>query len=345
MLKQTHIRGLLLITCVIATFASTGCRSVPGMKMFARQSEPSPEALAGTGPSTTYPAPPSASATPEAIASIAGGTAVPATVSKPGSITSPGTPVQVAGFNLQNANGSSGSAGPGSTNPELAGTNMSAAQANGVYGNAPYAAPAAKPESKPMGYSFGSTATPKSTATRGIEPAATPSYLPPKTSYALPNRSTPGASTTAAAVPSPAKPQYTTPPAAPTTFSMSSTTPAPSPKAATPSVASGFSFPGSDSNTASITASPAPMFSMPGVGSASAAIAAPIQQAAASAKSAFNMPAASSPDFSTAAVNAAPTPNSVVPVSGSTYMPGSTGKASGYPTGGESPTTSGSFFR
>ncbi|TWU10599.1 hypothetical protein [Allorhodopirellula heiligendammensis] len=63
-----------LAACVIATFPAVGCRSgKPSWNMFGR-SEPSAEVLAGSGPTTTYPSPPSARATPEAIASIAGGT-------------------------------------------------------------------------------------------------------------------------------------------------------------------------------------------------------------------------------------------------------------------------------
>lgn len=350
MLILNQTRGLLLITCAIVTFASTGCRSVPGMKMFARKSEPSAEALAGTGPSTTYPAPPSASATPEAIASVAGGTAVPATVSKPGSITSPGnlssgTAAQVAGYNLQNSYGVPSSTSPPSSLPKTntAGVNMAAAQANGVYGNSSYGVPSATTDSKPVGYAFGSTGSPMSTATNGVESGTSPSYLPPKTSYALPSRSTPTASAAATSA-APAQPAYSTPPSAPTTFSMSSGSPSPA-RAAASSPAGGFTLPSGAAAPAANSAAPRPsMFAMPGTSGAAAAITPPAASAARPATT-FDLPAASSPDFSTAAVKPSNAPSSVVPASGSTYMPGSTGKASGYPTGGESPTTSGSFYR
>ncbi|MEP3929478.1 MAG: hypothetical protein ABJM55_12355, partial [Rhodopirellula bahusiensis] len=65
--------------CVTASIAATGCRGGrPSLNMFSMRGEPSVETLAGTGPTQTYPQPPSSSATPNAIASIAGGTA-PAT--------------------------------------------------------------------------------------------------------------------------------------------------------------------------------------------------------------------------------------------------------------------------
>ncbi len=72
-----------LAACVIATLPATGCRSGgSSWNMFSR-SEPSAEVLAGSGPTTTYPSPPSTRATPEAIASIAGGTTVDKTESAP----------------------------------------------------------------------------------------------------------------------------------------------------------------------------------------------------------------------------------------------------------------------
>lgn len=94
-MKRTEIAGTLLshyarvsrrsaaraalAACVIATLPAAGCRSGrSSWNMFSR-SEPSAEVLAGSGPTTTYPAPPSSRDRPEAIASIAGGTAADAT--------------------------------------------------------------------------------------------------------------------------------------------------------------------------------------------------------------------------------------------------------------------------
>ena len=67
---------MLLSASAALVLLSTGCRSsMPRMNLFSFGSRPSAEDLAGSGPTTTYPAPPSASATPNAIASVAGGTA------------------------------------------------------------------------------------------------------------------------------------------------------------------------------------------------------------------------------------------------------------------------------
>ncbi|TWT74901.1 hypothetical protein [Allorhodopirellula solitaria] len=63
-----------LAACVIATLPATGCRTGKSSWNLFSRSEPSAEVLAGSGPTTTYPSPPSAHATPEAIASVAAGT-------------------------------------------------------------------------------------------------------------------------------------------------------------------------------------------------------------------------------------------------------------------------------
>lgn len=148
--------------------------------MFGMRSEPSAEALAGSGPTTTYPPPPSASATPESIASIAGGTAVPVTPGVP--TVDPGQPA--GGFNVS----------PGF--PASPQTNMAAAQANG-FGTMTkpvgYTTPQPK---KPSGYSFGAkTFTPKTESTTpggfasGSSYNKSAAYTPPASSYAIPNRS------------------------------------------------------------------------------------------------------------------------------------------------------------
>lgn len=93
--------SLALAIAGLTLTLGSGCRS-GGLNLFASKG-PSAEALAGTGPTTTYPAPPSASATPQAIASIAGGTTGP-TAGSPGPSTSlaaasaNGFPGQPAGF-------------------------------------------------------------------------------------------------------------------------------------------------------------------------------------------------------------------------------------------------------
>ena len=167
--------------CAAIALGSSGCRSaMPGMNLFGMRSEPSAEALAGTGPTTTYPTPPSATATPEAIASVAGGTAIPVSAGEPAS-----APARVAGFNSPAANPtSSSSLASGTRSPSggknMSATNMGAAQANGFPSS-----------TKPAGYAFGSkTFTPKPDATASPAAADTSvadsSFAPPPSNYALP---------------------------------------------------------------------------------------------------------------------------------------------------------------
>ncbi len=183
--KTKYASKWLLTGCATMALLSTGCRSMPGMGMFGmRGSEPSAETLAGSGPSTTYPPPPSASVTPEAIASIAGGTAVPVTPGVPA-----GNTAQVAGVGIT----------PGFATPA---TNMSAAQANGFAANTKPAgyAPGA---TKPSGYSFGSkTFTPKTSTSLppqapGSSYTRSSTYTPPSTGYTIPNKVSPSSSSVA----------------------------------------------------------------------------------------------------------------------------------------------------
>ena len=95
---------------------------MPGAGLFASRG-PSADALAGNGPTTTYPVPPSHGATPESLASIAGGTAAPA-----GSAAAESATAQVAGIEI-----SPGYALAAGADPATAGPNMAAAEANGVY--------------------------------------------------------------------------------------------------------------------------------------------------------------------------------------------------------------------
>ncbi|QDT12301.1 hypothetical protein [Planctomycetes bacterium K23_9] len=133
MLTKFKSRGrYAIIASALLVVGSTGCRSgKSSANLFGFNSEPSAEALAGSGPTTTYPAPPSASATPEAIASIAGGTAQPST--KPVTAGVPDTKI------------ASAVSAPSYVTPaSSSGANMSAAQANGIYGKtqpAGFAAP------------------------------------------------------------------------------------------------------------------------------------------------------------------------------------------------------------
>lgn len=192
MLNKNTTRGCVLLTTCAAALIFTGCRSMPGARMFGMRGEPSAAALAGSGPTTTYPAPPSASATPEAIASIAGGTATPSTL--PAKLQGSGSrTAQVAGFGV-----SPGYATPAS---KVSTTNMAAAQANGIYSGtkskgfgAPTAPQTTPSEYKPSGYSFGSkTTTPKPASPPASYASDSPSayvkassYTPPANGFAPP---------------------------------------------------------------------------------------------------------------------------------------------------------------
>ncbi len=77
MQKQTVGSNLIFAFTLAALCATTGCRSMPGYSLFSWGRTPSPESMASAGPAVTYPTPPNANTTPESIASVAGGTAIP----------------------------------------------------------------------------------------------------------------------------------------------------------------------------------------------------------------------------------------------------------------------------
>ena len=65
---------LLVAGCGCLVIFATGCRTaMPKWRLFSFGSKPTPEMLAGEGPSTQYPPPPGESASPNAIASSAAG--------------------------------------------------------------------------------------------------------------------------------------------------------------------------------------------------------------------------------------------------------------------------------
>lgn len=185
---------LTICASTLVALCSTGCRSglMPRMNMFGMRSEPSAEALAGNGPTTTYPSPPSETATPQAIASIAAGT----TRASSDPITSPiqidnGT-AQVAGLNIDP--GYVTPASSSSTPSSSPTTNMAAAQANGIFNEkAPsYITNNAQPAG-PSGYQYGSKGTspdsvaPSTTPPSSIASNATPpASMTPPSSYSAP---------------------------------------------------------------------------------------------------------------------------------------------------------------
>jgi hypothetical protein len=74
--RSRQIRRMVVAAvCLSSVMSSGGCRSSspggPGWSTFGWKKEPSADALAGVGPTTTYPISPSATATPSAINSIA----------------------------------------------------------------------------------------------------------------------------------------------------------------------------------------------------------------------------------------------------------------------------------
>tara|TARA_R110002049_G_scaffold72490_2_gene187037 strand:- start:7487 stop:8428 length:942 start_codon:yes stop_codon:yes gene_type:complete len=173
---------------IIVTLCSTGCRSgMSRMNMFGLKSEPSAEMLAGNGPTMTYPAPPSESATPQAIASIAAGT----TSSSDGPITSPASVADTATAQVAGLDIDPGYVAPASSDSPV--SNMAAAQANGIFNaKAPSYASAAN-TAAPSGYQYGGTGQYGSTSTNSAAttPSPAPSYASttpasPASAYAQP---------------------------------------------------------------------------------------------------------------------------------------------------------------
>jgi hypothetical protein len=330
MLNKTAMsKSLLMLACIAVSFVLTGCRSMPGRNMFGMRTQPSAAALAGSGPTTTYPAPPSESATPEAIASIAGGTAVP----EQGPETQRATTAQVAGIDV-----TPGYATPASS---ASATNMGAAQANGIYAGG--GSEADKSVAPVSGYTFGSKAlTPKIEAPKtevapsadvgGASYARNSSYPMPTDKLSVPSTSisTPPGSSYAA-------PQ--TPTTSPEIASPTATASAPAAAKSVSRPAGGYSLP---------TDSPA----IAAIAPSSPETIEPAAQPDATGN-AFAPPAATSPDFSTANAAgsvtapgaAAGVPVSASPAVGGGYMPGSTSTDHGYPTGDIESISGGSFYR
>ena len=346
--KNTRVtkQTILLTAAAVSTLLWGGCRSVPGLNRFVRSSEPSADVLAGTGPSATYPAPPSASATPQAIASVAGGTKAPATATSPGNIPAISRPsigppsyqqnAQVAGIDV-----STGYATPA--------TNYAAANANGVYGKPANSAGAA---TKPSPYTFGSkTFTPKTTPE--------PSAVMPSSNYASPAESSYAKSsfglpaTTAGIAKSPtsgpdamAGTNYASPPSASPVSPTAATS-----IASNKGSQSGFTLPTSVPTTAtasmtpppsttSTTSSPPMSFGMPGSESAAPA---PVYSTANSSGSVSSSPTTSTPGTPASSAGLG---SSISSGSPGVYMPGSTGANSGYPGAKhDAPATSGSYYR
>jgi hypothetical protein len=306
MLNRNTKRKIVLATTCAALVVMTGCRSMPGAGMFGMRSEPSAEALAGSGPTLTYPAPPSASATPEAIASVAGGTAPPKNTNTRG--TSESTTAQVAGFDVS----------PGYATQAA---NMAAAQANGIHSasgskSAAIDGAAAEP-AKLSNYAFGSKAfTPKADSSASSD-----------NTYSLANSAAIASPSAPLTTPSTTGSQFAPPPLGSLASGSSATV-----------TSQGFTFP-TDSPALAAIAPPAPSPSPATLPSASP------EPPAASAPDFTTASAATSYTAPSTTPSVLPPSLDAATLSAEGYMPGSTGNSSGYPTLSAEPTTSGSFYR
>ena len=333
--------GLALTGCAIIALALSGCRSsMPSMDMLGWGSEPSAEALAGSGPTTTYPAPPSTTATPEAIASVAGGTTAAGDAAAP-SYAAAGSPSPNAQISAINT--SLGTAMPGAVASPVGAAslvpgspNMAAAQANGIYGSPedisattanPYAATASSPH-QPSGYQYGTTspATAAATATSGssVKPSA----------YALPGATQPAVGSSSDVATRPTTFGATTFGEAKSTSPAVAAAPAPAPTqlpstptSPSPASMSGFTLP-------------------PTMASNSTPVAPNTAQSSTAKPTSIAAPGSGSPAYSTAS-RADTMPQSAPPASAASgYSPGSTSAASGYPASGYTPAPSnGGMYR
>jgi hypothetical protein len=301
------------IGIVAALTSMTGCRSsMPKFNMFGFKSEPSADALAGSGPTTTYPLSPSSAVSPEAIASAAAGTGAPSGLTpQTSNIASTTTPGSLA-------------ATP---------TNQAAAAANGFYGqNTRTGALNATPAS------FASNTGAVSGFNYGQNPAATTS---PSTADLTGIPTTTGGVNARPASFSPsgsAVPAYAQG-GAPTTPPTQSAAQAPA-----YSAVPGYSLPGT--NTTAPTNPSAPSFAMPTAAPITVSMSAPTATSTTTSPGGFTMPGATRPD-ATIATAPAPTrtPAPTAPSTG--YTPGSTAGAVAYPSSGSFPSTGSSdtFYR
>ena len=354
MQKRTKLQQQLLIaSCTGLIVASAGCRSsMPKWNMFGGKA-PSAETLAGAGPTITYPAPPSESATPDAIASVAGGTAE-STIPSANLASTPPTIAPVSGFDA-------------TSREDLASavTNNAAARANGFNlasnrttsdstgGGMPgYAAPSSKTTKSnsavpaiPTGYKLGTqksaTGTTKSSGSSYVMPSAypapgvTPAGGSSGSPYALPNASAPiipmkSASNTTTGFGLPATAAVAPTASSSTGFSMpDSTAPSSTPNATSPANAQPFTPKPTATTASAMMAPPAGITS----GTTQATPASTVSTGT------------STPSFSTASAELAPR-SSGAPKNGG-YAPGSTSSSGSYPTtsGYPSTGTDGSFYR
>ena len=294
MTKRTQ---LAVVLCVAV--APVGCRSgVPGFGRFAKSSEPSAELLAGSGPTATYPVPPSHSATPSPIDSIVAGTGtpVPETVSPAGN----GYPT------YSNPAGAAGAIAAAKPTPGFGQTQLASADRSPSIRTA---SSISSPSNPYANLPPANATTPPMDAAVANGYAAIAGTAPPSSAVAQTSGSD---NLTDSEAPS----EYT-----------------PVPWDETPSPASaggGFTFPGAAVASAATT-QPASGFAFPGAPPAPAANAPAAMTAGATSGSLADAPGESQP---VAEVASAPKPlggGSTRQAPGNSYMPGSTGSASAYP--------------
>jgi hypothetical protein len=316
--KHALLRKVLVSSCAMAMMGSSGCKSGPSFPSFGWTRQPSPETLAGNGPTTTYPVPPSAGNTPTAIASKAAGTgttanSTPTTVAAPqtggappyaavangytGFGASGTTPQPNSLMNRQTVPGFAANAAPGTPQPASTPNTPSPTYSNPPsFNTSPNLAGTANNYATPPGY------------------AAPPNYTTPS-AYAAP-QNTPVNVASAAGTPG-----Y----GAPAAYSIPGGTPAPS---ASPAVG-GFALPSTAAppDASGSTAATQSGFTLPGM--------------------AAQPPTTLSTTTSALPPSVTPSPGSTAPSSGTApggYRPGSTAGAVSYPTTPYT-TPSGSVYR
>lgn len=341
--SRTMRRLAVAAVCLSTAITTGGCRSAtPSWSSFGFKREPSPDTIAGIGPTTTYPLSPSATATPSPINSIA---ASPAGVQPQTSqVATTGPAGQPTATTAGGAN--------------TLGTNPAAAVANGYPGTVAATSTAGAAQTSPASaYALGgnpatpggfpSPATPTTAPTYATTPPASQAdkstyaavgYPLPGSHKTLPTTPTATAQTTpppATATPPTTAPGFALPPAAVPSLAVKpetnpATTVENTPGVSTPpSIAAGFAMPPVASTAPPSSTGSAGGFVMPDLGVA-----------------------ASEPEAKTAAAAPAPTPTAtapgtIAPVSG--YAPGSTSGATSYPAtqaGSDTDSdSSGSFYR
>jgi len=330
---KSRLTVYLAVTAVCSTTVlGGGCKSsmptwkAPSWSSFGFKREPSPDALAGVGPTATYPVSPSAGATPSAIQSIA---------ASPSGTQPQTSQVATAGMNRP--------AGlPTGTGTLASSTNPSAAAANG-FPTQSAGGPAVTPGSSYVyGKNPGATpATAQTAATPTYATAATPTRAP-ASNYAAVGYPMPGSSSsTATPSTSPAPAGLAAKPSAPSTPAM------PTGGSATPPSLAGFAMPPITSGTTPSGSAPSTGgFVMPTQSSVATSTTTP-------APGGFVMPPlGGKPVDSAPAARTASAPPST-PSSGASsvtpagaYTPGSTSNVKSYPAASAGGTSDpGTFYR